>query len=67
MRDAPGVTAAAAFGAALHVCGPERDRLVEAIAPFRTDSAIVWEELRPTLEDIFIHLMAKAQANALDV
>jgi ABC-2 type transport system ATP-binding protein len=66
LRDAPGVTAAAAFGAALHVCGPERQRLLEAIAPFRSDGAIAWEESQPTLEDIFIHLMGTAQANALD-
>ncbi|HEY2610143.1 MAG TPA: ABC transporter ATP-binding protein, partial [Reyranella sp.] len=54
LREAPGVSAAAAFGTALHVCGPERDRLLAAIAPFRADGAIVWQEAEPTLEDIFI-------------
>jgi len=66
LREAPGVSAAAAFGTALHVCGPERDRLLAAIAPFRADGAIVWQEAEPTLEDIFIHLMGKAHDNALD-
>ncbi|HEY2612864.1 MAG TPA: ABC transporter ATP-binding protein, partial [Reyranella sp.] len=59
-------SAAAAFGTALHVCGPERDRLLAAIAPFRADGAIVWQEAEPTLEDIFIHLMGKARDNARD-
>jgi ABC-2 type transport system ATP-binding protein len=66
LREAPGVSAAAAFGTALHVCGPERDRLLAAIAPFRADDAIVWQEAEPTLEDIFIHLMGKARDNARD-
>ena len=66
LRDAPGVTAAAAFGTALHVCGPDRAALLEAIEPWRADPAIRWEEAEPTLEDIFIHLMGKARDNALD-
>ena len=38
LRDAPGVTAAAAFGATLHVCGPDREALLAAIEPLRTDA-----------------------------
>ena len=30
LRDVPGVTAAAAFGTSLHVCGPDRDALGQA-------------------------------------
>jgi ABC-2 type transport system ATP-binding protein len=66
LRDAPGVTAAAAFGTTLHVCGPDREALLKAIEPWRADPAIKWEEAEPTLEDIFIHLMGKARDNALD-
>ena len=66
LRDAPGVTAAAAFGTTLHVCGPDREALLKAIEPCRADPAIKWEEAEPTLEDIFIHLMGKARDNALD-
>jgi len=54
---------AAAFGATLHVCGAERDGLLAAIAPFRSDSNLEWQEAAPTLEDIFIHLMGMAQDN----
>jgi ABC-2 type transport system ATP-binding protein len=64
LRDAPGVSAAAAFGATLHVCGPDRAQLERAIAPYRADPNIVWHEAEPTLEDIFIHLMGQAHDNA---
>jgi ABC-2 type transport system ATP-binding protein len=64
LRDAPGITAAAAFGTALHVCSPDREALLRAVAPFRRDG-LAWEEAEPTLEDVFIHLMGQAQDNAL--
>ncbi|HSI01196.1 MAG TPA: ABC transporter ATP-binding protein [Reyranella sp.] len=66
LRDEPGVTAAAAFGATLHVCGPDRAALERAIAPFRREPDLAWEEAEPTLEDVFIHLMGRARDNALD-
>ena len=65
LRDAAGVTAAAAFGTALHVCGPDEAALLEAIKPLKTDPAIRWERTEPTLEDVFIHLMGQAHDNAL--
>ena len=54
----------AAFGATLHVCGPDRAALEQAIAPHRNYSGIVWEQAEPSLEDIFIHLMGRARDNA---
>src|SRR5436189_102060 len=59
-------TAAVAFGATLHVCGPNRAALAKAIEPFRKDPGLTWEEAEPTLEDVLIHLMGKARDNALD-
>ena len=64
LRDAPGVTAAAAFGVTLHVCGPDAAELAAAIAPLRRDRKITWEKSEPTLEDVFIHLMGQARDNA---
>ena len=64
LRDVPGVTAAAAFGATLHVCGPEKVALESAIAPLRTQAGIAWTEAEATLEDVFIHLMSLARDNA---
>jgi len=64
LRNAPGITAAAAFGTTLHVCGPGEAALERAIAPLRQDG-LTWEVAEPTLEDVFIHLMGQAQDNAL--
>jgi ABC-2 type transport system ATP-binding protein len=66
LRDARGVTAAAAFGTTLHVCGPDEGPLEEAIKPLRTNPAITWQRAEPTLEDVFIHLMGQARDNALE-
>lgn len=60
LRDRPGVTAAAAFGLTLHVCGQDQEALDRAIAPFRGDGALNWERAEPTLEDVFIHFMSQA-------
>jgi ABC-2 type transport system ATP-binding protein len=59
----PGVETAAPFGQALHVAGPDRAALEAAIAPYRREP-FVWREAAPTLEDVFIHLMNAAGAEA---
>ncbi|WP_373505001.1 ABC transporter ATP-binding protein [Aestuariivirga sp.] len=64
LRDAPGITAAAAFGTTLHVCSPDPTALARAVEPYRREG-LTWEEAEPTLEDVFIHLMGQAQDNAL--
>jgi ABC-2 type transport system ATP-binding protein len=56
----PGIDLVAPFGAALHVGGADRDRLLAALAPLRDDPAFAWREDSPTLEDAFIHLMQGA-------
>ncbi|MFO1033319.1 MAG: ABC transporter ATP-binding protein [Hyphomicrobiales bacterium] len=62
MSTQPGITAAAAFGSALHVCGPDLAALKRA-ADTVSDRNIRWREAPPTLEDVFIHLMGQAQDN----
>jgi ABC-2 type transport system ATP-binding protein len=64
LRDVPGVTAAAAFGATLHVCGPDANALEAAIAPFRRGRGLIWQKAEATLEDVFIHLMGQVRDNA---
>ncbi|HEY3800659.1 MAG TPA: ABC transporter ATP-binding protein [Caulobacteraceae bacterium] len=59
----PGVETAAAFGQTLHVAGPDRAALEAAIAPYRR-SPFEWREASATLEDVFIHLMDEAGAEA---
>jgi ABC-2 type transport system ATP-binding protein len=58
----PGVETVAPFGAALHVSGTERGQLEAAIAPWRREP-YRWTEVDPTLEDVFIQLMGKAEDN----
>ncbi|MDB5472402.1 MAG: transporter related [Caulobacter sp.] len=58
----PGVEMAAPFGSALHVSGTDRAALEAAIAPYRRPG-LTWTEARPTIEDVFIHLMNKAEDN----
>ncbi|HRY24575.1 MAG: ABC transporter ATP-binding protein [Geminicoccaceae bacterium] len=58
----PGVEMAAPFGAALHVSGPDRALLERAISRHRGDG-LRWTEGRPTIEDVFIHLMRGAEDN----
>jgi ABC-2 type transport system ATP-binding protein len=58
-----GVTMAAPFGTALHVCGPDLDALKAAVAPWADH--ITFREARPSLEDVFIHLMRGAEDNSV--
>ena len=57
-----GVETAAPFGPALHVSGTDRAALEAAIAPWRREP-FRWSEVEPTLEDVFIQLMARAEDN----
>ncbi len=65
LRDVPGITAAAAFGASLHVCSPDAAALAAAAASLGAHRGLKWTEAEPTLEDVFIHLMGQATDNAV--
>ena len=56
LTGVPGIDMVAPFGTALHVSGTNRAALEKAIAPHR-HPPFVWQEVEPTLEDVFIHLM----------
>ncbi|GIL38843.1 ABC transporter ATP-binding protein [Roseiterribacter gracilis] len=58
LRDAPGIESVAAFGQALHVSGTDRDAVAHALEPLQGRDDITVEETEPTLEDVFIHLLA---------
>jgi ABC-2 type transport system ATP-binding protein len=62
IAEKPGVLMAAPFGAALHVSGTDRKALEAAIAAYRHEP-YRWEEVEPTLEDVFIRLMGSARDN----
>jgi ABC-2 type transport system ATP-binding protein len=61
LRGLPGVEQVAAFGAALHVTGPDADRLDAALAPFKAAPGRRWVRVDPGLEDVFIHLMKNGE------
>jgi len=56
LEAANGVLSASAFGAAVHVSGTDRAALEAAVAPFRREP-FAWQEVSPSLEDVFIQLM----------
>lgn len=58
----PGVDMAAPFGQSLHVSGTDRAALEAALAPYR-HAPFRWEEVQPSLEDVFIRLMETSEDN----
>ena len=65
LRDAPGISAAAAFGATLHVTSVDQAALERAIANVGDIPGVTWAPAEPTLEDVFIHLMGQTPDNAV--
>lgn len=59
----PGVAMAAAFGAAIHVCGTDMQALRQAVSPWA--ETVRWTPAEPTLEDVFIHLMRQSEDNSV--
>ena len=60
LRGRPGVEMTAAFGASLHVSGTDPALLEASIAPYRSDPRFRWTRTQPSLEDVFIHTLARA-------
>jgi ABC-2 type transport system ATP-binding protein len=58
-----GVDMVAPFGASLHVSGRDEKALEAAIEPYRQRRGLIWTRSEPSLEDVFITLMAQAQDN----
>ena len=59
----PGVDMVAPFGTSLHVSGRDHAALETTIAPYRGRSGLTWHESDPSLEDVFIELMARSKDN----
>ena len=57
LRTLPAVEQVAAFGTALHITGSDRERLRRELGPIMAESGRTWSEVKPDLEDVFIHLM----------
>jgi ABC-2 type transport system ATP-binding protein len=59
----PGVDMVAPFGTSLHVSGRDHAALEATIAPYKTHSGLTWQKSDPSLEDVFIELMARSKDN----
>jgi ABC-type multidrug transport system ATPase subunit len=64
LRRMAGVEAAAVFGSALRIAGMDRAALERAIASPDGGGALVWHEVAPQLEDVFIHLLGQPTSGA---
>jgi ABC-2 type transport system ATP-binding protein len=58
----PGVVTATPFGQSVHVSGVDRAALQAALEPYRREP-FHWNEVEPTLEDVFVRLMGEAEDN----
>jgi len=63
LRDRPGIDMLASFGLSLHVCGRDKAALDGALAPLQGRDGLTIAPGSPTLEDVFIDLMARSQDN----
>jgi ABC-2 type transport system ATP-binding protein len=60
LRRTPGVEAAAVFGRALRVASLDREALKRAIE--MKGAGLVWAEVEPRLDDVFIHMLSAQEA-----
>jgi ABC-type multidrug transport system ATPase subunit len=63
LRRMAGVESAAVFGSAVHLAGMDRAALERAIAAYDGD-ALIWHDVAPRLEDVFIHLLSQPDGGA---
>ena len=60
LRPLPGVESVAVFGSALHIAGLDRPALELAMRTVNT--GLIWHEVPPRLEDVFIHFLSQPAA-----
>jgi ABC-2 type transport system ATP-binding protein len=63
LQSRDGVDMVAPFGAVLHVCGRDAAALDAATTEERNDPNYRWQRVAPSLEDVFIDLMGRAEDN----
>ena len=62
-RRAPGVEMVVPFGVTLHVSGANAEMLQASLKTFFARTDLRWEQIAPSLEDVFIGLMNSAKDN----
>jgi ABC-type multidrug transport system ATPase subunit len=63
LRGVPGVEAAAVFGHVLRIAGTDRAALEQATRSLKVEG-LVWRDVEPRLEDVFIHLLSQPAGTA---
>src|SRR5262249_13102040 len=63
LKNRPGIEMVTAFGTSLHVSGHDSAALEGAVAPYRGQPGLDWQRAAPSLEDVFIDLLAGARYN----
>ena len=66
LKAAPGVQSVAAFGASLHVAGPDARLVGQAVAPLAQQPGLRVRPTQANLEDVFISLIGQANDNFRD-
>jgi ABC-2 type transport system ATP-binding protein len=61
LRHEPAVEHVVPFGNVLHISGVHAERMEKALQPYFARKDLRWERVQPRLEDVFIHLMGRAQ------
>ncbi|MFK7968478.1 MAG: ABC transporter ATP-binding protein [Rickettsiaceae bacterium] len=59
LESHPAITSIAPFGDSLHISGIDINALDKAILPYRNDHNYKWTTSVPSMEDAFIHYMAR--------
>jgi ABC-2 type transport system ATP-binding protein len=64
LRREDGVAHVTAFGNTLHVTGEDEAALERAVETHRHTPGLAWQKSQPSLEDVFLHLMSRAEEPA---
>jgi ABC-2 type transport system ATP-binding protein len=63
LEGVSGIEHIARFGTALHISGIDKDGLKAALEPYFSEPKLSWQEKKPGLEEVFIHLMSGSEDN----
>lgn len=66
LQHLPGVEQASIFGNTLHVSGKDSAMLTQSLKPYLNKSGYIWQQVPPSMEDIFISLVAQTPEKQYD-
>lgn len=66
LKKIPGLEQVSIFGTNLHVTSKHADQLARSIAPFQTNPKYSWQQIEPSMEDIFINLTSNVHKGDYD-